>query len=60
MLESSGLDSDATATALQDHTDGTGQSLLRILTPLVTIGLIVASVTGVLSLPGAAQLIGGA
>lgn len=60
VLESSGLDSDATATALQDHTDGTGQSLLRILTPLVTIGLIVASVTGVLPLPGAAQLIGGA
>ena len=60
VLESSGLDSDATATELQDHTDGTGQSLLRILTPLVTIGLIVASVTGVLPLPGAAQLIGGA
>ncbi|MCU4297131.1 energy-coupling factor transporter transmembrane protein EcfT [Brevibacterium permense] len=60
VLESSGLNSNATATALQDHTDETGQSLLRILTPLVTIGLIVASVTGVLPLPGAAQLIGGA
>lgn len=60
VLESSGLNSNATATGLQDHTDGTGQGLLRILTPLVTIGLIVASVTGVLPLPGAAQLIGGA
>lgn len=60
VLESSGLDSNGTANALQDHTDGTGQSLLRILTPLVAIGLIVASVTGVLALPGTAQLIGGA
>ncbi|WP_423057456.1 energy-coupling factor transporter transmembrane component T family protein [Brevibacterium linens] len=60
VLEVSGLDSSATAVALQDHSDGAGQSLLRILAPLVTLGLIVASVTGVLPLPGAAQLIGGA
>ena len=60
VLEVSGLDSSTTAVDLQDHTDGTRQRLLRILAPLVTLGLIVASVTGILPLPGAAQLIGGA
>ncbi|SDS85559.1 Cobalt transport protein [Brevibacterium siliguriense] len=60
VLETSGLDSNATVVELQDHTDGTGQSLLRILTPLAALGLVVASVMGVLPLPGGAQLIGGA
>ncbi len=60
VLEVSGLDSSPSTVDLQDHTDGTGQRLLRILTPLVTFGLVVASVIGVLPLPGAAQLIGGA
>lgn len=60
VLEVSGLDSSPSTVDLQDHTDGTGQRLLRILTPLVTFGIVVASVIGVLPLPGAAQLIGGA
>lgn len=61
VLEASGLDSSSTTTvALQDHTDGTGQRLLRILTPFAALGLIAASVAGVLPLPGAADLIGGA
>ena len=60
VLEVSGLDSSASTVDLQDHTDGTRQRLLRILAPLVTLGLIVASVAGILPLPGAAQLIGGA
>jgi energy-coupling factor transport system permease protein len=60
VLEVSGLDSSPSTVDLQDHTDGTGQRLLRILTPLVTFGLVVTSVIGVLRLPGAAQLIGGA
>ncbi|WP_426936438.1 energy-coupling factor transporter transmembrane component T family protein [Brevibacterium sp. LE-L] len=59
VLEASGLDSSPSTVALQDHTDGTGQRILRILTPLVTLGLIAASVAGALPLPGAARLIGG-
>jgi energy-coupling factor transport system permease protein len=60
VLEQSGLDTSPTTVALQDHRDGPGQSLLRILTPLATLGLIIASVAGLLPLPGASQLIGGA
>ncbi|UVI37501.1 energy-coupling factor transporter transmembrane component T family protein [Brevibacterium spongiae] len=60
VLEQSGLNMGPTTASLQDHRDGTGQRVLRILTPLVTLGLIAASVAGLLPLPETSHLIGGA
>ena len=60
VLEQSGLNATGVPVALQDHHDGSGQSIARVLIPLLTVGLVTASVAGVLPLPKASQLIGSA
>jgi energy-coupling factor transport system permease protein len=58
VLEQSGLGATGTVVALQDHRDGAGQALTRVCVPVLVIGLLAASVAGVLPLPSASQLIG--
>lgn len=60
VLEQSGLNTPGTPVALQDHRDGSGQSIARVLIPILTVGLVTASVLGVLPFPEASELIGGA
>lgn len=45
---------------LQDHQDGPGQKVLRRGAPVLTMVLLVCSVAGVLPLPTASQILGGA
>lgn len=58
VLEQSGLGATGTVVELQDHRDGAGQALMRVCVPVVVLGLLGASVAGVLPLPSASQLIG--
>src|SRR5699024_9855284 len=58
VLEQSGLGATGTVVELQDHRDGAGQALTRVRVPVVALGLLAASVAGVLPLPSASQLIG--
>lgn len=43
---------------LQDHDDGSGQRTLRRAAPLCVLALVVASLSGVLALPTASELLG--
>jgi energy-coupling factor transport system permease protein len=60
VLEQSGPSTTGAPVALQDHRDGSGQASARVLIPILTVGLVTASVLGVLPLPEASQLLGGA
>lgn len=58
VLTQRGLGVTGPVVSLQNHTDGTGQKILRRGGPALTLILITASVAGFLPLPGAAALIG--
>lgn len=60
VLEQRGLGASGHPVPLQDHLDGRVQTLLRRGVPVLTIVLVVCSVAGVLPLPTAEALIGGA
>ncbi|GAA1848267.1 energy-coupling factor transporter transmembrane component T family protein [Brevibacterium marinum] len=60
VLAQRGLDESTRPSSLQDHRDGRGQRLLRRGAPVLTCVLIVCSVTGLLPLPTAEQVLGGA
>lgn len=60
VLEQRGLSESGHETPLHDHRDGRGQKFLRRGAPALTCVLVVCSVAGVLPLPTAELLIGGA
>ncbi|WP_210605199.1 energy-coupling factor transporter transmembrane component T family protein [Brevibacterium oceani] len=58
VLEQSGLGMHGRTVELHDHHDSRRQGLIRLIIPVLVVGLIACSVAGVLPLPDAAQLIG--
>ncbi|WP_169251995.1 energy-coupling factor transporter transmembrane component T [Brevibacterium sp. 'Marine'] len=58
VLEQSGLGANSRRVELHDYHTGRGQGLLRLTIAVLAVGLVAASVAGVLPLPDSSQLIG--